>query len=249
MTTQTDLEYLDALDRPQDDDPTRSLIDLIDGGTADLDLAAFLVAKVAAGASYITGSGPGGIGKTTTMHSLLSFVPAGRPFFTALPGKVADIGQAPAVAISNELSDHPPPTYLWGDDLRAFLALADQGHILVANVHADDLDEIHGQIVGDNAVPESQFRAVNLLIFICLEGGNPPERRIRDNTTRRIVDKVYYSDGSHKHRLIYRPDTGLTADAPRDPAREKSCRAFLEEALNGDIRRHVDLRRRFLKKI
>ena len=60
----TDIEYLQKLDNPED--RTRSLIDLIDVQTVDLELASFLASHVWRGASYITGSGPSGIGKTTT---------------------------------------------------------------------------------------------------------------------------------------------------------------------------------------
>lgn len=243
----SDLEYLQKLDNPEDSERTRSLIDLIDVQTVDLELAAFLVSHVWRGASYITGSGPGGIGKTTTMHALLSFVGANLPFVTALPGEVSSIGATKSCIISNELSDHPPPTYLWGDDLRAFFALGDAGHTLVSNVHADDLDEIHHQIVETNQVPEAQFRAIHLLVFICLEGGNPPQRRIKDTTTRRIINKIYYSNGKEKHRLIYYPQKGLLDHAPRNEQREQNCRAFLAEMIASKERRLAEVRRRFLQ--
>ncbi|NKB68707.1 MAG: hypothetical protein GKR89_16710 [Candidatus Latescibacteria bacterium] len=243
----SDIEYLQNLDNPEDDEYTRSLIDLIEVGTLDLELAAFLVAQVRGGASFITGSGPGGIGKTTTMHTLLGFVPGDLPFITALPGETAAIGGPRSCVISNELSDHPPPTYLWGDDLRAFLALGAAGHILVSNVHADNLEEIHGQIVGENGVPQEQFSAINLLVFICLEGGNPPERRIKDTTTRRIINKIYYSDGQQPHRLIYEPATGLSDQAPRNEEEEQNCRAFLAEMVAGKVRRLSQVRQRFLQ--
>ena len=246
MTT-PDQDVLRAISHPEDEEPVRSLLDLLELNTFDLDLAAWCVSLVSRGASYITGSGPGGIGKTTTMHSLLSFVPDDLSFQIALPGEVSQVGAGRHCVISNELSDHPPPTYLWDQDLRDFLALSEQGHILVANVHADDLDEIHGQIVGECKVPESQFRAINLLIFICLEGGNPPgERRIVDNTTRRVANKIFYSDGTGPHQSVYDPTSGLTSAAPRDPEHEGQCRAFLAGALNGSERSIVDVRQRFL---
>ena len=241
----TDLEYLQKLDNPEN--RTRSLIDLIEVQTVDLELAAFFASHVWRGASYITGSGPGGIGKTTTMNALLSFVGANLPFVTALPGEVSSIGATKSCVISNELSDHPPPTYLWGDDLRAFFALGDAGHTLVSNVHADNLDEIHHQIVEINQVPEEQFHAINLLIFICLEGGNPPQRRIKDNTTRRIISKIYYSDGKEEHRLIYDPQKGLLDHASRNEEREQNCRTFLAEMIAGKERRLAEVRRRFLQ--
>ena len=244
---ETDIEYFAKLDDPDGDEYTRSLIDLLEGGTLDLELAAFLVDRVRQGASLITGSGPGGIGKTTTMHALACFVGEGLPFFLALPGKADAVAAERACVVSNELSDHPPPTYLWGDDLRAFFAQGEKGHTLVSNVHADDLEEISGQILGENGVPAEQFRRVNLLVFICLEGGNPPERRIKDTTTRRIVNKVYYSDGQTEHRLVYEAGGGLRAEAPRDTESESACRAFLEETLAGDARRLSEVRRLFLQ--
>ena len=247
MTT-PDQDVLRAISHPEDEEPVRSLLDLLELNTFDLDLAAWCVSLVSRGASYITGSGPGGIGKTTTMHSLLSFVPDDLSFQIALPGEVSQVGAGRHCVISNELSDHPPPTYLWDQDLRDFLALSEQGHILVANVHADDLDETHGQIVGECKVPESQFRAINLLIFICLEGGNPPgERRIKDNTTRRIVNKIFYTDGSSPHQSVYDPASGLTPAAPRDAAHEARCRAFLNAGLASPERSITGVRRHFIQ--
>ena len=94
-----DLEFLQKLDHPEDGEYTRSLIDLIDVQTVDLELAAFFASHIWRGASYITGSGPGGIGKTTTMHALLSFVAADLPFVTALPGEVSSIGETKSCVI------------------------------------------------------------------------------------------------------------------------------------------------------
>ena len=241
-------DVLQKISNPEDDEKARSLLDLIEISTVDLELAAWFVSLVSRGASYITGSGPGGIGKTTTMHSLLSFVPDGLTFKIALPDAVTEIGAGRHCMISTELSDHPPPTYLWGQDVRDFFAHSVQDHILVANVHADDLDEIHGQIVGENQVPEDQFRAINLLVFICLEGGNPPgQRRIKDNTTRRIVNKIFYTDGTGPHQSVYDPASGLTPAAPRDPAHETRCRAFLTAGLASPERSIAGVRQHFLE--
>jgi len=246
MTTTSDLSYLQALDNPEEGEPTRSLLNLIEEQTLDLELAAFLVSHISRGASFITGSGPGGIGKTTTKHALLSFVPADLPFFKALPDKVSAVGEKKSCAIADELSGGRPPTYLWGDDLRAFFALSQSGHILTSTIHADNLDETHSQIVGENDVPSAQFRAIHLIVHICLEGGNPPERRIKDTTTRRIVNKIYYSDGSRDHQLIYEDQKGLSDQAPRNPAREKHGRTFLEEMLQDQERSLAAVRQRFL---
>lgn len=194
---------LDKFCSPGRDEVPLSFLDLIERDTLDLELAAWLLTCVAGGASWITGSGPGGIGKTTIMRSLLSFVPAGITFAEALPGEVANIGPPKKCVISHELSDHTPPTYLWDQDLRNFFALGDAGHILVGNVHADDVAEIRREIVGDCQVLDSQFRGIDLFGFVRMEGQDPEARRIKDTTSRRYFEKIFWSDGDTDHALVY----------------------------------------------
>jgi hypothetical protein len=239
--------YLKGLNNAEKGERGRSLLDLIELKTFDLELAAWCTALVSGGASYLAGSGPGGVGKTTTMHSLLSFVPQNLHFAAALPGEISPSVATPHCAISHELSDHGPSSYLWDQDLRDFLALSEQGHLLTATAHADDLEEIHGQIVVTNQVPEEQFRSLNLLIFICLEGGNPPGGRVKDTETRRVINKIFYSDRSTKHQLVYTFAEGLLPSAPRDAEREGSCRAFFAEALLNPKRNLDDVRHLFLE--
>ncbi|MDA0709734.1 MAG: hypothetical protein O3B73_05925 [bacterium] len=242
---QHNVEVLQSMNNPKREERARSLLDLIELNMFDLELASWFVSAVSRGASFITGSGPGGIGKTTTMRSFLSFVPGHLRFDIALPDNVSGLGTVPSCIISTELSDHPPVTYLWDQDLRDFFQHADNGHTLVGNVHADDLSEIQKEIVGDCCVPEGQFRKVNLFAFICLEGGNP-KGRVKDTTTRRIVNRVFYSDGDTAHRLVYTDADRFTPAAPRDAAHEAKCRRFLENALTGSERSLEGVRAQFL---
>ncbi len=240
----TDLppELLDPESKP----PPRSLLDLIELKVFDLELAAWLVSQVARGASFIVGSGPGGVGKTTTMRSLLAFAPADRPFVRALPGKVAEVEGRASCVVTDELSDHPPPTYLWGQNLRDFFALSQQGHMLVGNMHADDLEETRAQIVVANQVPEEQFRAVNFFAFVRVEGVALGPGRIKDEVSRRFINEVHYSDGRAAHQVVYTREGGLMAGAPREAAHEARCRRFLEETLGGAVRQINPVRRLFL---
>ncbi|MCH8291188.1 hypothetical protein IH992_08835 [Candidatus Poribacteria bacterium] len=224
----------------------RSLLDLIKLDTVDLELAAWLMSHVSQGASFIVGSGPGGIGKTTTMRALLGFAPSNLPFAIALPGEISRISHVPSCVISHEVSEHRVPTYLWGQDLRDFFALSQQGHMLVSNMHANHLDEVHSQIVADNDVPEDQFRAVNLFVFIWMVGGDPLVGRIKDSSSRRFISEVFYSDGTAIHESVFTPEAGLSAHAPRDVVYEKLCRTFLEEGLDGLSPNIQEVRNRFL---
>ena len=241
-------EYLIGLSNPDREERARSILDLIDLGTFDLDLATWLASRASLGESWVTGSGPGGIGKTTTMRTMMSFIPADVQFVLALPDEVKSIPADPRHCVmSNELSDHRPPTYLWDQDLRDFCIQKERGHMLVGNVHADNLEEIHAQFVGECKIPESQFRAINILLFITLEGGVPEgERRIKDTVTRRVVTKVYYSDGSADHVSVFDPAKGLLDNAPHDTAAEQKCRTFLEEMLQTEERSLEGVRKAWL---
>jgi len=228
------------------DEVPLSFLDLIERDTLDLELAAWLVTCVAGGASWITGSGPGGVGKTTIMRSLLSFVPDGTPFAVALPDEVAKIQPPSKCVISHELSDHTPPTYLWDQDLRDFFALSEVGHILVGNVHAADVASIRQEMVDGCRVPDSQFRAVDLFAFVKMEGQDPEARRIKDKTSRRYFEKIFWSDSQTDHVLVFSSADGLTQGPHRDPVAEASHRAFLETALTGSAHTVQDIRAAFL---
>jgi hypothetical protein len=52
-----------------------SLVDLIEAGTVDLPLAAYLAAAMRCGASLLVGARPGAAGKTAVMGALLNFLP------------------------------------------------------------------------------------------------------------------------------------------------------------------------------
>ena len=215
-----------------------SLLDQIELGTLDVELAAWLVSHISRGASFIVGAESRGVGKTTTMRSLLGFAPGHLPFAMMLPGKIADLDGSPHCAISYELSDHAPPAYLWAQDLRDYFALSGRGHMLVGNMHADDLDQARAQICKANDVPEAHFRAIGLFIFVRMEG--------ESSSARRSIETVYHSDGAAAHQVVFSRSGGLSGSAPRDPAHEKRCRAFLTEALAGSSCVIEEVRRRFL---
>jgi hypothetical protein len=104
--TQHNVEVLQSMNNPSREERARSLLDLIELNMFDLELAAWFASTVSKGASFITGSGPGGIGKTTTMRSFLSFVPENLRFDIALPDGVTKLGTVPSCII--------PPSHTCG---------------------------------------------------------------------------------------------------------------------------------------
>ena len=215
-----------------------SLLDQMERGTLGLELAAWLVSQVTRGTSFIIGARPGQAGKTTTMRALLDFVPGARPYAIVLPGEAVALDGRPGCAVSHEISNHRIPGYLWGEDLRAFFALSQAGHMLAANLHADDLAEARAQIVEASGVPDAHFRAAGLMIFLRVRG--------QGQATQRTVESVHYADGSGPHAQVFSAGGGLSADAPRDARHEERCTHLLAAAQRDGIRTVEAVRGRFL---
>jgi hypothetical protein len=179
-----------------------SVFDLLAAKTLDLDLAAYLMARISRGASFMVGSVPGGAGKTTVMCALLNFVPVDVPLIAATPQEVYQASKAAtsprACYICHEIGSGSYFAYLWSDALRAYCRLSENGHMLATNLHADDMDEARGQVCGDNDVREELFNKFELLIFLRIEGSYPE--------THRRIEKVYSSNGLTDHVLVF--DTG-----------------------------------------
>jgi len=176
-----------------------SIVDLIGAGTLGADLAAYALAAIGAGASFLVGARPGGAGKTTVMGALLNFVPADVPLAPAESMAAIQRGlQSPTPRrcyVCHEIGSGHWYAYLWGAELRAYLQLPEAGHMMATNLHADTYEQARQQIVEQNRVPEAAFRRMNLLFFLAVERSG---FRIR----RRLVT-VWESDGQNPHRQVF----------------------------------------------
>jgi len=222
-----------------------SIFDLIEAGTLDLDLAAYLMARLSRGASFMVGARPGGAGKTTVMCAMLNLVPVDVDLVAATTAAVGaasrDDSSARRCFVCHEIGSGPYFAYLWADDLRAYCALSERGHLLATNLHADDIDETRRQVCGENGVPAAHFNAFELLVFLRVKGGF--------YSRRRTVDTVYASDGAAPHTLVFDDRHGLhreaaTVHSRNDTGRESQCRAFLAEAYDAGARTIEETRRR-----
>jgi len=201
-----------------------SVFDLLAAETLDLDLAAYFLAHISRGASFMIGARPGGAGKTTVMCALLNFVPADTILTAAadgtLRGYLRSQGGERTCLICHEIGSGPYFAYLWDEPLRRFCAMSDNGCMLAANLHADDIDEARIQVCEENGVPHKHFTAFQLLAFLRVEGSwHAPRRR---------VERVYASDGTSPHQLVFEHGRGLfSRDAAPDNAWFCECRDFL----------------------
>jgi hypothetical protein len=147
-----------------------SIVDLLEAGTLSLAQAAWLVARVAEGSSWLVGARAGGAGKTTVMAALLAMVPEGQRvrltlarggWRNALPGETL---------VSYELSPGTYDAYIWGPEVRLLTELGRSGCRIVANLHADTLEEAREQVVGACGATEEDFQAFGLFLPLRLAG-------------------------------------------------------------------------------
>ncbi len=207
-----------------------SVFDLLEAKTLDLDLAAYLMARISRGASFMVGSVPGGAGKTTVMCALLNFIPVGVPLIAATPEAVYKASKTAASSracyICHEIGSGSYFAYLWSDALRAYCRLSENGHVLATNLHADDLEEARDRVCGDNDVGRELFNRFELLIFLRIEGSYLK--------THRWIEKVYSGDGLSDHVLVF--DAGnnkkigpKVSNYVAEPDYVGACRDFLKK--------------------
>jgi len=176
-----------------------SVVDLIADGTLDVPCAGYLLAEVSRGASFICAAGPGGVGKTTLMACLLSFLPPTERIVTVTDPRDMDEPDGAECYLCHEIGAGSYYGYMWGDDAAEFFSLGGRGRI-AATLHADSVGELSQQLLGpDNHVAPADLAGIGLLAFMVREGG------------KRRVSSVHESDPgdepSFTEAIEWRPDT------------------------------------------
>ena len=206
-----------------------SVFDLLDAQTLDLDMAAYLMARISRGASFMVGAVPGGAGKTTVMCALLNFVPIDVPLIAATPQAVYQAAKTKSPRrccyVCHEIGAGSYFAYLWAEVLQNYCRLFEAGHMLATNLHADNQEQARNQICNNNGVPIEYFNKFNLLIFLGVEDGY--------FKIRRWIEEVYSGDGSSENSLIFRAsdEKMIAKDALydlADPGYIRACRDFLK---------------------
>lgn len=147
-----------------------SVLDLLDARTLTLPLAAWLLARVSAGSSWLVGARPGGAGKTTIMGALLAMLPEGERVHLAASGSGWQRARAGECVVAYEISPGAYEAYVWGEELRELAAVGARGCRIVSNLHADTPEEAREQVVVQNGVPASGFDRFELFLPIRLGG-------------------------------------------------------------------------------
>jgi hypothetical protein len=224
-----------------------SLVDLLDAGSVDLPLAAYLAAAMRGGASLLVGARPGGAGKTAVMCALLNFLPdetaiqpVGAP--TILQQGLQDSAYGRTCYLAHEIGAGYWYAYVWGEQARAFFQLAANGHIIASNLHADTLQQTQTQLCEENGVPRAHLDAITLKIYLGMARG------LR-GSARRWVRRVYENDGTGDRLLVEQMRDGSVRQAEESGivsrAQEAEYAALLAD-LQGQGRRTIEEVRRAL---
>jgi len=217
-----------------------SVVDLLEADTLTVDIAAYALAAIRNGASFLVGASPGGAGKTTVMGALLNFVPSDVELVAADGMAAIRAGQV-AVGrrcyICHEIGSGPYYAYLWGEPLRAYFKLPDAGHMLATNLHADTYHQAYDQICVDNGVPDQSLRHIQIMFFLVVQ-------RNGWNTHRRISE-IWESNGHVPHQQVY--DSGVDrslAELTRlvSPSQLEKARGDIEQLRASGVRRIEQVR-------
>ena len=228
-----------------------SLVDLIEAGTLDLPLAAYLAAAMRAGASLLVGARPGGAGKTAVMCALLNFLPDDTVIRAVDSRAVLAEGQRDdepgrTCYLAHEISSASYYAYVWGHEARTLFGLVADGHVIASNLHADTLEETRDQLCRENGVAPAHLDAVTLKVYLQV-------KRSVGWSAQRWVGSVYESAGGGD-RLLWSRETGGTfvrhqpfESAVVSQEQEKECAEFLAGLQRQSLRHIEDVRRALVK--
>jgi hypothetical protein len=181
-----------------------SIVDLIQAGTINVEMAAYAMRAMYQGASLLTGARPGGAGKTTLMAALLNFLPPGVPIGTVDGSRVIRAGLAqpaaePACYLAHEIGSGDWYGYIWGRDVADYFSLIEGQRRIASCLHADTLEELTGILCSPPLrVAQEALGRVGLILFMHVTPG-PHEYRRR-------VASFWEADGQGGHRMVFRWD-------------------------------------------
>jgi hypothetical protein len=210
--------------------PSRSVVELIELGTLDAELAALLWLLLESRLPLVVAARPRRAGKSTTLNALLDFLP---PDVSRLQlagawedfGWLADaeslgwrreagaggtpVPSAPpegTYLVAAELSDHLP-VYTWGDRARVAIRAMSRGYGMGATIHAASLEEVFAALGGPPVgLTPDELSRIGVVLVLGMTGAG--DRRI---TAAHYVRPVVRDAHGHVQRLG--PAVLATSDA------------------------------------
>lgn len=217
-----------------------SIADLLNAGTLTTDLAAYCIAAVSEGRSFLIGASPGGAGKTTVMGALLNFVPPDVRLAAATEDNLEAPDRGRMCWIGHEIGRGPYYAYLWGSPLRAWFARARKGAMLASNLHADTMGEVETQVIIQNGVAREDLRMIGFILFLTVQ-------HAAHGYTRTVIEALE-SDGTHDHVPLWSATAGsLAPSALVTSERQRWASSILQRLAHDGCRTIDEVRATFLE--
>lgn len=179
--------------RTRPDQPL-SIVELIDQGTLDSRLAAFLWIAMEQRASLIVAATPHEAGKTTVLTALLDFLQSDidmiylRGWYERFDFMSEGRDPAKSYLLSNEVSSHLP-IYMWGRGVRKMFEAAGEGYGVAATVHAENADEVLRLLANyPLEVPERLLTELDLVLTLSYR--RSPKRDLRRVVRLEVIGDV-----------------------------------------------------------
>ena len=181
----------------------RSVLELIDDGTLDPWVAAFLWEVISRRSSIVVVAGPSGVGKTTLLTALTDFLPTNerlvvvRGVFDPLSFlDELEVEPFAATALVNEISPHLP-IYLWGPGVGRLLTSRRRFRVF-ATAHASSTQDLVAQLAGyPLRVPLAGIARLDVVVRL---------EAWRDRgSVHRAVTEVTALDPSERDGIVLRP--------------------------------------------
>ena len=238
-----------------------SIVDLVDAGTINLDMAALCWLQMEHGSSLLTGAVPGGAGKTTLMAALLAFLPPGEQIATVSEPQViqracdGEYGDNVCL-LAHEIGSGSWFAYIWGRTAAEFFAAQRAGCRCVTCLHADTPDQA-AEILRSCGVEEPDIRSMDLQLFMWM-GGTYRQRIRRVNSLHlHMTDELHtlyrWRQDSDQFDTLVAPDDvmGKVAEHSDDSESElqdkyEKYRKELADMHAQGIRDFAQVRRRIL---
>ena len=169
-----------------------SIVDLINANTLDKRMAAYFLATISKGISFFVGSKPGGSGKTTIMGALLNFIPDVDIIPVESKSTIDEAFQSRVrkCYLAHEIGHGSYYAYISGENTENFLELSNN-HIIVSNLHADNIDDI----LDHEGINNANLKNINLLIFVNM---------IINRSLSRRIDSIYENQGGSNMKIAFK---------------------------------------------
>lgn len=155
-----------------------SMLDLIEDDTVTQEMAGYFLFAMRHGASVLTGARPGGAGKTALLGAVLNLLPPSERLVTVSDLRVlSSEPEKPACFLAHEIGSGSYYGYIWGGDITRFFEKAAQGYRAAATIHADDPDDLWGELE-PFGVSEGAMSHVTVTAFIRADRSSSGIQRI-----------------------------------------------------------------------